>query len=302
MNLIRWQICALTVDLQKYQYMQFHVAFYQFVQVDDPHALAVQLRQLTYNLLGSVLVAHEGINGTVAGSANDLHAFEHALTQDARFAHMAFKRTACTTAPFARMKVHVKPEIVLLGVDPVDAIGNRGINVPPQQWRAMLAQDDVVVIDNRNSFEYRLGHFKGAIDPQVASFRDFPKFMQENLPTWQAQGKKIAMYCTGGIRCEKTSAWMKQLGVEIYQLEGGILNYFQTVPNAQQEFEGECFVFDNRIALNTQLQETATTLEDVYAAEPDGAWRIARARRLQQALDPASTLPARDSGPQRRAL
>jgi UPF0176 protein len=271
--------------------MQFHIAFYQFVQVSDPHALAAQLRELTRTLSGSVLVAHEGINGTVAGSAQALDNFEAALTQDARFARMAFKRTACTTPPFARMKVHVKPEIVEMGVVGADAVHNTGINVTPQQWRALLARDDVVVIDNRNSFEYRLGRFKNAIDPQVAHFRDLPKFMQDNLPTWQAQGKTVAMYCTGGIRCEKTSAWMKQQGVDIYQLEGGILNYFQTLPDAHHDFEGECFVFDNRIALNTQLQETSTTVEDVYADEPDGAWRIARAKRLHDAVLPHPNPP-----------
>jgi UPF0176 protein len=269
--------------------MQFHIAFYKFVPVQQPDVLAEHVRVLTRDLLGSILVAAEGINGTVAGSAAALDAFEAALTQDARFAGMAFKRTACATAPFARMKVHVKPEIVLLGVDNVDAIHHQGINVKPQQWRELIAREDVLVIDNRNSFEYRLGHFKHALDPQVANFRDFPKFMQDNVPTWQAQGKKIAMYCTGGIRCEKTSAWMKSLGVDIYQLEGGILNCFQTLPDADKDFEGECFVFDNRVALNTRLQETGTTLEEVYADEPDGAWRLARARRLLNAVSPHPT-------------
>jgi UPF0176 protein len=264
--------------------MQFHVAFYQFVRVDDPQALAAQVRGLAHALTGSVLVAHEGINGTLAGSAQDLDAFAHALHQDPRFAGMVFKRTACTTLPFARLKVHVKAEIVEMGVHGVDALNNHGIDVAPQQWRELIQRSDVVVIDNRNSFEVRLGRFKGAVNPHVKNFRDLPKFMQDNVPNWQAQGKKIAMYCTGGIRCEKTSAWMKQQGVEVYQLQGGILNYFHTMPDAQQDFLGECFVFDNRIALNTRLQETTTTLEEVYAAEPDGAWRIARAKRLLNAV------------------
>jgi UPF0176 protein len=266
--------------------MQIHSAFYKFVQLPDADAVVEHVRAFSRALKGSVLVAAEGINGTVAGSPGDIEAFENALTQDPRFAGMPFKHSSCQTPPFARMKVHKKPEIVLLGVDDVDA-ADTGINVSPQQWRALIAQDDVVVIDNRNSFEYRLGRFKGAVDPQVANFRDFPKFIEAHLPQWQAQNKKIAMYCTGGVRCEKTSAWMKRMNVEVYQLEGGILNYFHTMVDAEKDFEGECFVFDNRIALNTKLQETATTLEDVYQGEPDGAWRIARAKRLQDAVDDA---------------
>jgi len=141
----------------------------------------------------------------------------------------------------------------------------------------------VVVIDNRNSFEYRLGKFKSAIDPQVANFRDFPNYVEATAQAWKAQGKRVAMYCTGGIRCEKSSVWMREQGLDVFQLEGGILNYFQSMPDAEKDWDGECFVFDNRIALNTKLQETDTTLEQVYDAEPDGQWRIARARRLDAA-------------------
>jgi UPF0176 protein len=275
----------LHMPLRDNNAMLIHSAFYKFVELPDAAAVTQQLRSLTQSLNGSILVAAEGINGTVAGSKEDIAAFEAALTQYARFAGMPFKHSACTTPPFARMKVHHKAEIVLLGVDGVNAVNNTGINVSPQEWDALIARDDVVVIDNRNSFEYRLGRFKGALDPQVANFRDFPKFIEANLPAWKAQRKTVAMYCTGGIRCEKTSAWMKELGVTVYQLEGGILNYFQSVPDAQKSFEGECFVFDNRIALNTQLQETTTTLEQVYEGEPDGQWRIARAKRLSAAVE-----------------
>ena len=260
----------------------FHIAFYQFVLIDDVDALVAHLRTLTTSLLGSILVATEGINGVVAGSATALDIFEHTLNDDVRFAAMTFKRSACVTAPFGRMKVHKKSEIVYMGVDGIDAVRKTGIHVSPQQWRELIAADDVVVIDNRNSFEYRLGKFNNAIDPQVAHFRDLPAFIEANVPTWQAEGKKIAMYCTGGIRCEKTSAWMHDKGVEVYQLEGGILNYFQTMPDAEKDWQGECFVFDNRIAIDTRLQETDTTLEQVYDGEPDGEWRLQRARRLDQ--------------------
>lgn len=263
-----------------------HTAFYKFARLNDADAIAARLRELTCDLLGSILVADEGINGVLAGTAAAVEVFEHALRHDpffaGSFADIAFKRSACNSAPFARIKVHRKSEIVFLGVDGVDAVSNTGIDVSPQEWRELIAQDDVVVIDNRNSFEFKLGKFKNAVDPGVDNFRDFPKYIEEHVPQWQAEGKRVAMYCTGGIRCEKTSAWMLDMGVPVYQLEGGILNYFEKMPDAEQDWEGECFVFDNRIALDTKLQETDTTLEDVYGGVPDWEWRLQRAKRLDE--------------------
>ncbi|MBX9798623.1 MAG: hypothetical protein K2Y13_04105 [Burkholderiaceae bacterium] len=263
---------------------QFHIAFYKFARLADADAVVTVCRELTRDLLGSILIADEGINGVLAGTAAALDSFEHALKTDPRlddaFSNIVFKRSACKTVPFARMKVHRKSEIVFLGVDNVDAIGRTGIDVSPQEWRELIAQDDVVVIDNRNSFEYKLGKFKNAVDPGVDNFRDFPKYIEEHVPEWQASGKRVAMYCTGGIRCEKTSAWMLDMGVPVYQLEGGILNYFLEMPDAEKDWEGECFVFDNRIALDTKMQETDTTLEDVYGGVPDWEWRLQRAKRL----------------------
>jgi UPF0176 protein len=252
--------------------------------------VAARLRQLVSQLnglTGSILVANEGINGMLAGTLEALDRIEKALLQDPAFAGafdgMAFKRSACATPPFGKMKVHVKKEIVPLGIDGVD--GRRtGINVCPQDWRELIKQPDVVLLDNRNSFEYRLGHFEGAVDPGVTNFRDFPAYVRAHAAQWKAQGKRVAMYCTGGIRCEKTSAWMLDMDLPVYQLEGGILNYFQQIPDADQDWRGECFVFDNRVALDTRLQETDSTLEDVYGTDPDGAWRLARARRLAQAV------------------
>jgi len=260
----------------------FHIAFYKFVRLEEPDAVAASLRGLAQALLGSVLVAPEGVNGVLAGEAAALDRFEQAVRQDARFADMVFKRTTCRTAPFARLKVHSRPEIVLLGVQGIDAVSHKGIDVPPREWRELIAQDDVVVIDNRNSFEYRLGRFRNAVDPGVDHFRDFPRFIEDHLPQWRAEGKRIAMYCTGGIRCEKTSAWMHDLGVPVHQLQGGILNYFLQMPDADRDWEGACFVFDNRVALDTRLQETAATPEDVYGGEPAWKWRLQRARRLEQ--------------------
>jgi UPF0176 protein len=269
-----------------------HTAFYKFTPLAQPDDVATRLRELVAQgndgITGSILVAAEGINGMLAGTRQAVDRIEAALVQDPAFGGafegMAFKRSACTTPPFARMKVHVKKEIVPLGIEGVDA-RRTGINVSPRDWRELIKDPDLVLLDNRNSFEYRLGHFEGAIDPGVANFRDFPAYVREHAAQWKAQGKRVAMYCTGGIRCEKTSAWMLELGLPVYQLEGGVLNYFQQMPDADRDWRGECFVFDNRVALDTRLQETASTLEDVYAQEADGAWRLARGRRLEQAVD-----------------
>ena len=263
-----------------------HTAFYQFVALDDPASVAEQLRAMCPPLLGSILVAHEGINGMLAGSADEIETIEAALTSNnflsGKFQAMQFKRSPCKTTPFKKFKVHVKPEIVPLGIAGVDAT-KTGINLSPAEWRALIKQDDVVLLDNRNSFEYRLGHFKGAIDPGVTNFRDFPQYVSAHIDEWKRENKKVAMYCTGGIRCEKTSAWMLEMDIPVYQLEGGILNYFKQMSDAERDWQGECFVFDNRVALDTKLNETETTVDDVYAESADDTWRLARARRLDEA-------------------
>jgi UPF0176 protein len=280
----------------------WHSAFYKFVNLVDPDAIAVRLRTLTSGLLGSILVAGEGINGMLAGSEEAIAEFEQALLDDAAFAGcfagIVFKRSTCKTIPFRKMKVHRKAEIVPLGIAGVDASRQTGINVSPQAWRELIAAEDVVLLDNRNSFEFRLGRFHGAIDPQVANFRDFPNYVLAHAEEWKAAGKRVAMYCTGGIRCEKTSAWMRDLDLPVYQLEGGILNYFLQMDDAERDWDGECFVFDNRIALDSHLTETATTLEDVYGGEPDGEWRLQRARRLDANNDQSieESVPGADPG------
>lgn len=270
-----------------------HTSFYRFTPLPQPQEVGAILRELVSRqavegLAGSILVAAEGINGMLAGSPAAVDYFEHALQHEPIFAGaftgMAFKHSACTTKPFGKMKVQVKKEIVPLGVEGVDARVT-GINVSPSDWRELIKQPDVVLLDNRNSFEYRLGHFEGAIDPQVTNFRDFPDYVRAHAAGWKAEGKRVAMYCTGGIRCEKTSAWMLDMGFPTYQLEGGILNYFLQMPDAQHDWKGECFVFDNRVALDVALQETATTLEDVYQGESDGEWRLQRAMRLAESAE-----------------
>ena len=272
------------VDLPMPSSPTCHIAFYKFVTLDDPDGVIAHLRVLTKDLLGSILVATEGINGMLAGTETQLDAFQQALQHDpyftGKFAGIAFKRSPCKTAPFGKIKVYRKPEIVPLGIAGVDAT-QTGINVSPAEWRKLIAGEDVVLLDNRNSFEYKLGRFKNAIDPHVTNFRDFPNYVKAHAAGWQAEGKRVAMYCTGGIRCEKTSAWMREMNIPVFQLEGGILNYFQQTPDADNDWEGECFVFDNRVALDTKLQETGTCVEDVYAGEPDGEWRLNRAKELE---------------------
>jgi UPF0176 protein len=284
----------------------FHIAFYKFAKLQSPEAVAARLRELTQDLLGSILVAHEGINGMLSGTAAQLDSFEAALqaasSQDAALegafaldkGGVVFKRTACETPPFKRRKVHVKREIVPLGVDGVDAAGRmdevHAVDVPPTQWRELIKRPDVVLLDNRNSFEWRLGRFEGAIDPGVVNFRDFPEYVKAHADEWKSQGKTVAMYCTGGIRCEKSSVWMQDMGLKVAQLQGGILNYFKEMPDADKDWQGECFVFDNRVALDTRLHETGTLVSEVYsdkdladaAQAQDARWRLARAKRLNE--------------------
>ncbi len=286
----------------------FHIAFYKFVRLEQPEAVAQRLRELTSDLQGSILIAQEGINGMLAGTAAQMDAFEAAVQADSpqdsllagAFKGMVFKRTACKTQPFKRMKLHLKREIVPLGVEGVDAAGRideiHANDVPPREWRELIQRPDVVLLDNRNSFEWRLGRFEGAIDPGVINFRDFPEYVQAHAQEWNEQGKSVAMFCTGGIRCEKSSVWMQDMGLKVAQLQGGILNYFKEMPDAEKDWQGECFVFDSRVALDTKLNETETSVEDDHSdqdiqhAAPaqdvrsklldDARWRMNRAKRL----------------------
>lgn len=271
-----------------------HSAFYAFVDLPDPAGVVAELRRISQGVLGSILVATEGVNGAVAGPLAEVQAFEQALRSpgfcDGVFAAMAFKHSQALTPPFGRMVVNLKPEIVALGKPEVRAAAPDASHLSPQAWRALLAEPDVVLLDNRNRFEHRLGHFVGTPSPPVGNFREFADHVEAMAPQWRAERRKVAMYCTGGIRCEKTGAWMQSLGLETYQLQGGILNYFAQMPDAERDWVGECYVFDRRVALDTHLSETATTAEQVYdPSQPDEAWRLARALRLDQLDDDPST-------------
>jgi UPF0176 protein len=269
-----------------------HSAFYRFVPIADPAAAAQAVRELAVacGMRGSIVIAHEGVSGTVAGAADAVARFEllvQAQVQAGALQGMVFKHSSCLTPPFGRLKVTVKSEIVALGLPDAhtDALPppneHDNSHLSPTAWRKMLARDDVVVLDNRNHFEYRLGHFKGAVDPRVHNFRDFVAYVQAHAPAWREAGKPVAMYCTGGIRCDKTAPWLRSLGLQVMQLEGGILNYCQQFPSDSDDWIGECFVFDKRLALDRGLQETTTTLEQVFDAQhADEAWRLRRARAL----------------------
>jgi UPF0176 protein len=280
-----------------------HTAFYKFVALANAGAVAARLRELAaeFDIKGSVIVAAEGINGVAAGTFASVQKWEQAIALEplfnGAFSDMVFKRSQCTTAPFSRMKVSHKQAIVAFGVSDAtlessDAVAAQMLD--PNAWRELIAQDDVVVLDNRNSFEFRLGRFRNAIDPQVANFRDFAGYVEAHAAQWKAEGKRVAMYCTGGIRCERAGGWMEKIGVPVYQLHGGILNYFQVMPDAEKDWDGECFVFDNRVAIDTKLNETDTTIDTVYQADADSAFRIARARRLMGLPVPNAPVDAED--------
>lgn len=269
----------------------WHGAFYRFTPLPEPEAAAAVLRRIgeQCGVLGAITVAHEGLNGAVSGAAAALAAFGQSLADEplfaGAFAGLDIKRSACHTPPFARLKVVVKPEIVALGLPGGDTLPlpdeHDTTHVSPAAWRALLARDDVVLLDNRNRFEWRLGRFRGAPDPGVDHFRELVPWIEAQAPTWRAEGRTVAMYCTGGIRCDKTAPWLQRLGLTVVQLQGGVLNHFRSLPDAERDWEGECFVFDKRIALDTRLQETATTAEQVFdPAAPGEAWRLARAQRL----------------------
>lgn len=257
-----------------------HSSFYRFTPMADPTGFAEWLRArgAALGLGGVVLVAAEGLSAAIAGEAAAVQALEAELLAQPGFADLHFKHNACQRPPFSRLKVSVKREIVAFGVPGVRGGEARDTHVSPQRWRELLDDPDTVVIDNRNSFEFKLGRFRGAIDPGVGHFRDFPAYVEAHRDEWQ--GRTVAMYCTGGIRCEKTAAWMQAQGLTVAQLDGGILNYFETFPDdAAADWQGECYVFDKRIAIDARARETGRAAEQVFT-DPADAWRLARAKRL----------------------
>ena len=234
-------------------------ALYQFAALPDFRELREPLRAICagLGLKGSVLLAQEGINGTVAGPAEAIDAFVGELRHGALFGdrldNLELKFSQSSEMPFQRMKVRLKKEIVTLGaaVDPTRQVGTY---VEPADWNALIAAPDTLVIDTRNAFEVAMGTFEGAVDPGIRSFGQFKEFAAQQLDP--SKHRKIAMFCTGGIRCEKASAYLMARGFgEVYHLRGGILKYLEGVPEGQSRWRGECFVFDERVALGHGLRE-----------------------------------------------
>lgn len=231
------------------------ITFYKFVQLNHLEELrdrALSLCQ-NYGIEGTILLAQEGINATVSGEKESIDRFLEFLKQDERLADIQPKVSYTNKSPFHRMKVKIKPEIITMGVDNVQPAITTGKHIDPETWNEIISDPEVLVIDTRNQYEYKVGTFHNAISPETDSFREFPEFVEENLDP--NKHKKVAMFCTGGVRCEKASAYLLEKGFEeVYQLDGGILNYLETISSEDSLWEGECFVFDGRVAVNEDLE------------------------------------------------
>lgn len=231
-------------------------ALYKFVVLEDFENLREPLRSMMEKngVRGTLLLAREGINGTVAASREGIDALLDWLQQDPRLADTVYKESLDDSNPFYRTKVKLKKEIVTMGVEGIDPQRVVGTYIKPADWNALISDPEVVLVDTRNDYEVQVGTFQGALNPHTDTFREFPQYVKENLDP--ATHKKVAMFCTGGIRCEKSTAYLKEQGFdEVYHLEGGILKYLEEVPQEQSLWEGECFVFDNRITVNHQLEK-----------------------------------------------
>ncbi len=234
--------------------MQNHIivaALYQFTPLSNVQELQTHLKILCqdHGIKGTLLLAYEGINGTVAGSREAIDHLKVFL--ETRFNALEYKESWAEEMPFLRMKVRIKKEIVTLGVEGIDPLQAVGTYVDPQDWNALISNPDVLLLDTRNTYEVEVGTFQGATDPKTQSFTEFPDFVKSlNKP------RKVAMFCTGGIRCEKASSYMLSQGFEeVYHLKGGILKYLETVPPEESLWQGDCFVFDGRVAVSHGLNK-----------------------------------------------
>lgn len=231
-------------------------ALYKFVTLENFRYLRQPLLDLMEaNLVrGTLLLADEGINGTIAGSRSAIDKVLGWLRSDPRLADIDHKESFTDNPPFNRSKVKLKKEIVTMGIVGIDPNRIVGTYVSPGDWNKLISDPEVVLVDTRNNYEFKVGTFKNAINPNTESFRDFPRYVRENLHP--EKHKKIAMFCTGGIRCEKSTAFLKEQGFdEVYHLKGGILKYLEEVPAQETLWEGECFVFDERVTVNLQLEK-----------------------------------------------
>ncbi|MDM7459093.1 MAG: rhodanese-related sulfurtransferase [Paracoccus sp. (in: a-proteobacteria)] len=231
-------------------------ALYHFSRLPAPDQLRGPLAQQCHDagICGTLLLAPEGVNGTIAGSTAGVHAVIDHIRAWPGFADLSWKESRAETPPFRRMKVRLKREIVTMGQPDIDPTRTVGRYVPPQDWNALIAAPDVAVIDTRNDYEVAIGSFAGAVDPGTRSFREFPAWWDRNAHRFA--GKRIAMFCTGGIRCEKSTNYLLSRGVQqVFHLQGGILKYLEEVPASDSLWQGECFVFDQRVSLTHGLEQ-----------------------------------------------
>ncbi|HSI20079.1 MAG TPA: rhodanese-related sulfurtransferase [Sphingomonas sp.] len=236
-------------------------ALYRFARFDDPGALRKRLAALcaAEGVKGTLLLAHEGINGTIAGAPEAIERVVAVLRTLPGCADLDVKWSSAATMPFLRMKVRVKREIVTMGMPDLDPL-DTGDYVAPAAWNALIAEPGTLLIDTRNAYEVKIGSFTGAVDPETASFRDFPAWVAEHREEI-AGAERVAMFCTGGIRCEKATALLRAEGIsEVHHLKGGILAYLEQVPEAESRWQGECFVFDERVAIKHGLAEGSHSL------------------------------------------
>ena len=232
-------------------------ALYKFVEISDLLSLQDNLYNICEenNIMGTILIADEGINGTISGKHNEIKETISSLTNDDRFSNIEIKYSSTDKQPFHRMKVRLKKEIVTIGLPEINPNKKVGKYVKPEDWNKLISDPNVVVIDTRNKYETKIGSFQNALDPETSSFREFPDWVKKFKNSEDNKNKKIAMFCTGGIRCEKASSLMKEEGFEdVYHLQGGILKYLETIDKENSLWNGECFVFDQRVCLTDELE------------------------------------------------
>lgn len=243
-------------------------SFYKFIPLIDFELLREPMRAAMHemNIKGTIILASEGINGGFAGTREQMDAFYQYMRSEPRFSELHFKETFDQTNPFAKAKVKLRKEIVTMGVHPVDSLNNTGVHLSPEEWHQFIQDPEVIIIDTRNDYEYELGTFKNAINPNTDNFKEFPQYVKTHLE--DKKDKKIAMFCTGGIRCEKSTAYLKEQGfTQVYQLKDGILHYMQEISSEQSLWEGNCFVFDDRVAVDERLERVQPQLPQDYKYE-----------------------------------
>lgn len=237
-------------------------ALYHFAVIADPAVLRPRILEqaVAHGLKGTILLANEGINGTIAGAPESIDAMIACLRDIPQLAGLEVKYSQASEMPFLRMKVRLKKEIVAMGVEGIDAANAKGEYVDPQDWNAMISDPETIVIDTRNAYEVAIGSFDGAVNPDTESFREFPLWFEnfaEELKQKSSKKPKIAMFCTGGIRCEKATAYVKAQGfADVHHLKGGILKYLENVPEEESHWNGDCFLFDQRVAVGHGLKES----------------------------------------------